>query len=66
MRYHIQRGNERNIYNNISRFYYEIKKFKESYNYIKKAVEIWSKVLPSNHRDLINANEGLRMIEKKL
>jgi len=39
--------------------------YKGAYPYAKKAFKIWSKVLPSNHPYLINAREGLRIIEKK-
>ena len=32
---------------------------------MKRAVEVRSKVLPSNHPDLINSKEGLEVIEER-
>ena len=53
-------------YNNIAVFYFNNKKYKKAYPYIKKVVEIFELKLPRNHPELINAKMGLKMIEEKL
>jgi len=45
--------------------YYGQEDFERAYKYMKRAFEVRSKVLPSNHPHLINAKKGLRMIEEK-
>jgi tetratricopeptide (TPR) repeat protein len=53
-------------YNNLAVFYYGQGDFERAYRFMKKAVDVHSKVLPSNHPSLINAKEGLEMIEGRL
>jgi tetratricopeptide (TPR) repeat protein len=53
-------------YNNLAVFYYGQGDFERAYGFMKKAVDVWSKVLPSNHPNLINAKEGLKIIEGRL
>lgn len=53
-------------YYNIGSVFFDIKEYKKSYTYITKAINIWEKMLPSNHKDLLYAKEGLNAIEKQL
>jgi len=53
-------------YNNLAVFYYGQGDFERAYGFMKKAVDVWSKVLPPNHPNLINAKEGLKIIEGRL
>ena len=48
-------------YNNLAVFYYG----QGDYEFMKRAVEVWSKVLPSNHPNLIKAKKGLEMVEER-
>jgi hypothetical protein len=50
----------------LALFYYGQGDFERAYGFMKKAVDVWSKVLPFNHPNLINAKEGLKIIEGRL
>jgi tetratricopeptide (TPR) repeat protein len=52
-------------YNNLSIFYYNTEDIERAYKYMKKAIEIWERVLPKNHLNLINAKNGLIIIQQK-
>ena len=51
-------------YNNLAFFYYGQGDYNRAYNYMKRAVEVRSKVLPFNHSDLINSKVGLEILKK--
>jgi tetratricopeptide (TPR) repeat protein len=53
-------------YNNLAVFYYNQGDLEKAYKFMKKAVEILEKVLPPNHPNLVDAKEGLKVIESKL
>jgi tetratricopeptide (TPR) repeat protein len=53
-------------YNNLGFFYYGQGDFERAYGFMKKAVDVRSKVLPSNHPHLIGSKEGLKIIEGRL
>jgi len=53
-------------YHNLAFFYYDTDiEIEIAYEYIKKAVEIWERVLPENHSNLITAKENLIKIQQK-
>jgi hypothetical protein len=53
-------------YNNLALFYYGQGDFERAYGFMKKAVDVWSKVLPSNHPHLISSKKNLKIIEGRL
>jgi hypothetical protein len=53
-------------YNNLAVFYYGQGDFERAYGFIKKAVDVRSKVLPSNHPYLIGSKKWLKIIEGRL
>jgi hypothetical protein len=53
-------------YNNLAVFYYGQGEFERAYGFMEKAVDVRSKVLPSNHPHLISSKKGLEMIEGRL
>ena len=53
-------------YNNLAILYLNTKKYDLAYDYMKKAVDIRQKVLPSNHPHLKKSKEVLESIVKKL
>jgi len=50
----------------LALLYLNTNRFKETYSYMKKAVEIWSRVLPQNHPDLQSSKKNLETITNKL